>query len=621
MRCAENDRQKPARSSGIKENPPVVQHTFATSARKYFALSLSVLLLAALLSLVGASPAHAATTESEPNGSTSTADVVSLGATISGSSQSTVGEDTDIYAVDLPSNGKVNLDFRFLSGLGTGNTYDITIYSAAGDNLYHFDLAGGQNDGTWLASQAMYAPKGRIYVEVYGNNGWASWGSDYALTVKSTAGNVETELNGSTPTADVVRLGTRVDGSTLRSVGEDSDIYAIDLPANGSVNLNLRFPSGLGTGNTYDIDVSDSAGENLYHFDLAGDRSDGAWLASQAMYAAKGRIYVEVFGDDGWASWGQPYSLTVKSVAGSVETESNGGTSSADVIDLGAKVSGSTLRSAGEDTDIYVLDLPSSGKIGLNFTFPSGLGAGSAYDIDVYNSAGDNLYHFDLANDRSNGTWLRAQNMSVTQGRVYVSIYGDNGWATWGKSYTLLTTLSFKTAQIPTISGTATVGKALSAQLGTWAPKPASFSYQWKRNGTDIPGATRSTYTLVAADAGSKITVTANGSKPGYTTATKTSAPKTVALLSLTAAPVPKISGTAKVGKVLTVQSGTWGPSPVSVSYQWQRNGKTIAGATKSTYTVKKADAGQKITVKVTGKKTNYTTTSKTSAAKSIPAR
>jgi hypothetical protein len=128
-------------------------------------------------------------------------------------------------------------------------------------------------------------------------------------------------------------------------------------------------------------------------------------------------------------------------------------------------------------------------------------------------------------------------------------------------------------------------------------------------------------YTLVTADAGSKITVTASGSRTGYTTATKTSAPKAIALLSLTATPVPKISGTAKVGKVLTAQSGTWGPSPVSVSYQWQRNGKTIAGATKSTYTVKKADAGQKITVKVTGKKTNYTTTSKTSAAKSIPAR
>jgi hypothetical protein len=44
------------------------------------------------------------------------------------------------------------------------------------------------------------------------------------------------------------------------------------------------------------------------------------------------------------------------------------------------------------------------------------------------------------------------------------------------------------------------------------------------------------------------------------------------------------------------------------------RDGKTIKGATKSSYKLVKADAGKKISVKVTGTKTGYTTVSKTSS-------
>lgn len=85
----------------------------------------------------------------------------------------------------------------------------------------------------------------------------------------------------------------------------------------------------------------------------------------------------------------------------------------------------------------------------------------------------------------------------------------------------------------------------------------------------------------------------------------------------LSSAPTPKISGSAKVGTTLTAKAGTWKPSSVKLSYQWQRNGKDIKGATKSKYKLTKSDKGKKITVKVTGKKSGYKTTSKTSKASS----
>jgi hypothetical protein len=59
----------------------------------------------------------------------------------------------------------------------------------------------------------------------------------------------------------------------------------------------------------------------------------------------------------------------------------------------------------------------------------------------------------------------------------------------------------------PVISGTAVVGQILSSTTGTWtgAPTP-TYTYQWKRNGSNIVSATSSTYTLVQADATFAIT-------------------------------------------------------------------------------------------------------------------
>lgn len=82
----------------------------------------------------------------------------------------------------------------------------------------------------------------------------------------------------------------------------------------------------------------------------------------------------------------------------------------------------------------------------------------------------------------------------------------------------------------------------------------------------------------------------------------------------------PKISSkasTARVGETVKVTTGAW-TTGTSLSYQWVRNGKNITGATKNTYKAVSADAGKKLTVKVTGKKPGFTNLTKTSAAKSV---
>ncbi|MFT3889136.1 MAG: hypothetical protein QM713_13360 [Arachnia sp.] len=165
----------------------------------------------------------------------------------------------------------------------------------------------------------------------------------------------------------------------------------------------------------------------------------------------------------------------------------------------------------------------------------------------------------------------------------------------------------------PTISGTAKVGKKLTAKAGTWT-SGAKLSYQWKRDGKSIKGATSSTYTLTASDLKKKITVTVTGSKSGYTTVAKTSkATAKVAAGTLTAA-TPKISGTAKVGKKLTAKAGTW-TKGTKLTYAWYANGKVVKGKTSSTLKLTSSVKGKKITVKVTGTKSGYNKVTKTSKA------
>ncbi|MCW5954774.1 MAG: hypothetical protein KIT69_21170, partial [Propionibacteriaceae bacterium] len=120
---------------------------------------------------------------------------------------------------------------------------------------------------------------------------------------------------------------------------------------------------------------------------------------------------------------------------------------------------------------------------------------------------------------------------------------------------------------LPAISGSAKVGSKLTVSTGSWSPQASAFSYQWLRDGASISGATKSSYTLVAADAGHRISATVTASLSGYSSTSATSAAVSVAKGTIKNTKAPKISGTAKVGKKLTVSKGSWSPKPAAYSY------------------------------------------------------
>ncbi|MEI7056121.1 M4 family metallopeptidase [Nocardioides sp. CCNWLW239] len=173
----------------------------------------------------------------------------------------------------------------------------------------------------------------------------------------------------------------------------------------------------------------------------------------------------------------------------------------------------------------------------------------------------------------------------------------------------------------PRITGTQRVGYTLTASKGSWSPAASSVRYQWLRNGAAISGATGSTYKLTGYDHARtiQVRVTAYSSawpaaNPGVRTSSGTGKILAGYLTSVT----PTISGTRRVGYTLTAVRGTWKPGTISYSYQWLRNGKVISGATGRTYRLRSIDRGDRIRVRVTGRKTGYYTKSATSAATGI---
>ncbi|WP_068399723.1 hypothetical protein [Kribbia dieselivorans] len=177
---------------------------------------------------------------------------------------------------------------------------------------------------------------------------------------------------------------------------------------------------------------------------------------------------------------------------------------------------------------------------------------------------------------------------------------------------------TFSVVAAPKVTGTAKVGRTLSATKGTWNPAPATTSYQWLRSGKTIKGATKSTYKLAAADKGKKVSVKVTARKSGYSTRSATSSAVTVKPGTFTVKAAPKISGTARAGQTLRTTKGAWSPTPSTTRYQWLRSGKTIKGATKATYKLTRTDRGKRITVKVTASKSGYTTRSATSKAVTV---
>ena len=197
--------------------------------------------------------------------------------------------------------------------------------------------------------------------------------------------------------------------------------------------------------------------------------------------------------------------------------------------------------------------------------------------------------------------------------RVKVSFTDDadnNESLTSAATETVLARPNRPAAGLPTISGTPQVEQTLTADTSSITDEDGltnvSYAHQWSAGGSDIDGATGSTYTLTASEQGQTIQVQATFTDDADNEETLTSQ-ATVAVAAASnreATGQPAIGGTPQVGKTLTADTAgitdADGLTNVSYEYQWLASGTDIDGATGPSYVLTSSEQGKTIQVRVT---------------------
>src|SRR6266404_2502869 len=131
-------------------------------------------------------------------------------------------------------------------------------------------------------------------------------------------------------------------------------------------------------------------------------------------------------------------------------------------------------------------------------------------------------------------------------------------------------------------SQTVTTGQTAAFTVATTGSSP--LSYQWRKNGTGILGATSSSYTTPAttiSDNGAQFSVVVSN-----TAGSATSAAATLTVNAATVAPsitTQPANQTVTAGQTASFSVAATGTAPLS--YQWRKNSVAITGATSSSYT------------------------------------
>ncbi len=517
--------------------------------------------------------------------------------------------------------------------------------SGSGEEGTFFQLPGSLSNGAFLDGGAQALVRGKQSSNQVGRYVFEVRNDARASTLGGLSGKVL--LPSGAPAVGVyveVVRGARVYYTTTNSSG----VYALNGVAAGAYDLRA-WPSSdalIQAGATAQV----RAGQNTVVPDIkftapAPMPSTVGLSSSSSGEARAGQVPTVV-------PW-EPLRLRYTGTAG--------GTATYRVIGLSGDVirSGTLVAPAGSGN--YVATIPdlagAAGSVRIEITFTPAGGATRTTGFDVYiDPSGTVVDPWGRPVAGATVTLLRSEEpdgdfTAVANGSALMSsrnrrnpdtsgATGAFGWdvtAAWYKvrvqkaGYTTFTSVAM---QVPperldlvlklsggsapvlksTVSGPAQVGAKLTAKPPVVLTADfAVTGYRWFRDGTQIGGASASTYVLTAADRGKKIHAQISIKRRGtaedplhptenlidFAAFTSKSDP-TPTILAAAARPTVR---SAVVGSSVKASLGGW-TRGYSVSYQWLREGVAIRGATQSAYRVKPADAGRKLSVRVTARST-----------------
>lgn len=274
--------------------------------------------------------------------------------------------------------------------------------------------------------------------------------------------------------------------------------------------------------------------------------------------------------------------------------------------------SATTLYAASVAPSLTVTHLWKSTNSGATWTSMEGTGFPTGIPVHVIQNdptSVTTLYagtDFGLYKSTDSGaTWARyGQGLPMVAVRdIYIA--PDASFiraATFGRGVWEIPAVATTTAPaITTQPASLTVSVGQTATFTVVATGNPAPTYQWKKNGTDIAGATSASYTTpatVSGDNGASFTVVVTNSAG---TVTSSAAILTVQSPTAPAITTQPANQTVTAGQTATFSVvATGNPTP---TYQWKKGGADIAGATSTSYTTPATvlgDSGSVFTVAVT---------------------
>ncbi|MDR1711328.1 MAG: S-layer homology domain-containing protein [Propionibacteriaceae bacterium] len=287
------------------------------------------------------------------------------------------------------------------------------------------------------------------------------------------------DASSSPDSAVQLTLGTAVTEtlSTTGTATTDTDCYQFDTTADGIVTFELSSQSMSGT-------------SNAYRWAILYQNADGGWSTkgynftaanqyagvSYALPLTAGHYVIQIYGESSWPSWGKTYTLKASFSASAIEVEPNSKITTATPVTLGTTYAGSNFAygDATEDQDIYKFTFPSTGKVGLTFTFASLSGSAKAYTVHITDASSNPYASWTVAANQSSGAWTADNDLYLGAGDYYLWIQGEKADPSWGVKYQVKVTHTAATAETEfndtystadTITlGTAYKGSALTAK-------------------------------------------------------------------------------------------------------------------------------------------------------------
>ncbi|WP_053384105.1 S-layer homology domain-containing protein [Leucobacter celer] len=264
--------------------------------------------------------------EVEPNNLPNQANALPLGRQMLGVASGGTN-DTDMFRVAIPSDGRLKVSLRFETPSGPVSQEDafmVTVYHANNPHQVYDQLLYGTQGHTTLENLGMFFSAGDVYISVYSQSTYAAgWNRPYTLTATHTSGLIEKEYNNDHSTATPLPVGSTINGSAATNLGGnfDADWYRVTMSKAGQAVVNFTYPKPVLTGVNFTLSAHDANGNVIgthaansafvTQIPLDRDDADGKALAARPFYLPKGTSYIQVRATTSQRGWGKPYKLRV----------------------------------------------------------------------------------------------------------------------------------------------------------------------------------------------------------------------------------------------------------------------------------------------------------------------